>query len=537
MSRAWAWLGGSLALAVVLAGLPAGGASAAVGTDVAIAVSAAPATVSLGDAVTVTATVTNVGSTPVTAPRVSLDTDNGSVLSGSVPGGGCSGTWALECTLPDMAAGSTVVVTASMRPDYQGSATVFADVWLEVEVDENSSNDSRSTLVTVVGVVPVVSLSASTGQVPFGKPVSLTASVSARGLAARDVGLTLYRRTASQPSPVAVGYQWSDAAGVARFTDDPREQAEYFAVSETTDELAPGTSPTVIVRVSVSVTTTVSPVAIPPGGSLSLTARVQPAVPGATVTVQERFGNGPWRTVATPVQGSDGRVTVTLGRRSQVGTYSLRVVRGPDARFAEGSGETTTVVTVTGTGRAATWRPIGGTKSRPAHWGTCSIRYKVNPRNMPAHGMSDLREAMRRVTQVSGIKFRYSGRSRAVPHYAYTGAGVNRFLVAWANNRQSRGLLPPGVGGVGGTSHTSGGRILTGYLAINTAYSNSAPAGFGDGSPHGMVLMHELGHVVGLDHANDVHQVMHPSASLRASVWGAADIKGLRALGRAGGCR
>jgi hypothetical protein len=530
-------LGASLVLAVGLAGVPVSGAVAAVGTDVAVAVSAAPSTVTIGDAVTVTATVTNVGSTSVTTPQVRVDTDNGSVLSGSVPGGSCSAGWALSCTLPNMAAGSSVAVTATVRPDYQGPATFTAEVWLDAEFDENSSNDRASSVVTVVGVVPVVSLSASTGTVTYGKPVSLTASVSARGVAVRDVGLVLYRRTASQPSPVVVDYEWSDAAGVARFTDDPREQAEYFAVSDTTDDLAPGSSPTVIVRVGVSVTTTVSPVAIPPGGRLSLTARVQPAVPGSTVTVQERYGSGPWRTVATPVQGPDGRVTVTLGRRSQVGTYALRVVRGPDARFAEGSGETTTVVTVTGTGKAATWRPMTGTKRRPGHWGTCTIGYKVNRRHMPAHGMSDLREAMRRVTQVSGIKFRYAGRSKAVPHYAYAGAGVNKFLVAWAGYRESKGLLPPGVGGVGGTSWTSGGRILTGYLAINTAYSRTADPGFGDGSPHGMVLMHELGHVVGLDHANDVHQVMHPSASLRASVWGAADIKGLRALGRAGGCR
>ena len=43
--------------------------------------------------------------------------------------------------------------------------------------------------------------------------------------------------------------------------------------------------------------------------------------------------------------------------------------------------------------------------------------------------------------------------------------------------------------------------------------------------------MHELGHVVGLGHSPDQHQVIAPSASLPAAVWSAADLRGLRTLG------
>ena len=85
-------------------------------------------------------------------------------------------------------------------------------------------------------------------------------------------------------------------------------------------------------------------------------------------------------------------------------------------------------------------------------------------------------------------------------------------------------------------------RISTGYVLINADYARTAPAGFGADQPHGNVLMHELGHLVGLDHPEEVPrladdwQVMTQSGGLPASVWGAGDLAGLRRVGRTAGC-
>jgi hypothetical protein len=49
--------------------------------------------------------------------------------------------------------------------------------------------------------------------------------------------------------------------------------------------------------------------------------------------------------------------------------------------------------------------------------------------------------------------------------------------------------------------------------------------------PNGLILMHELGHVVGLNHSPDQHQIMASGAPLKASVWGAADLTGLHKVG------
>ena len=73
-------------------------------------------------------------------------------------------------------------------------------------------------------------------------------------------------------------------------------------------------------------------------------------------------------------------------------------------------------------GAGSAWSPNYGTKQKPMRWNTCRIGYRVNPRMMPGYGMSDLREAMRRVTQVSGIRFRYLGRT----HRSRPSAGPDR---------------------------------------------------------------------------------------------------------------
>ncbi|MGH2640544.1 MAG: matrixin family metalloprotease, partial [Actinomycetota bacterium] len=62
--------------------------------------------------------------------------------------------------------------------------------------------------------------------------------------------------------------------------------------------------------------------------------------------------------------------------------------------------------------------------------------------------------------------------------------------------------------------------------------------GFGHSYAHGSVLLHELGHIMGLDHVKDPDQLMysgrHPSYGLQG--FGAGDLEGLRHLGIDAGC-
>jgi hypothetical protein len=75
-------------------------------------------------------------------------------------------------------------------------------------------------------------------------------------------------------------------------------------------------------------------------------------------------------------------------------------------------------------------------------------------------------------------------------------------------------------------------RWESGSVGLNASASFTLDYG-SDG--WGQVLLHELGHVMGLGHVNDPNQVMYPTTA-NALEYGAGDLAGLYAVGPAQGC-
>jgi hypothetical protein len=181
---------------------------------------------------------------------------------------------------------------------------------------------------------------------------------------------------------------------------------------------------------------------------------------------------------------------------------------------------------------------------RPVRYDPCTpIHYVANVALGPANALADLQEAVRRISAVTGISFVYDGPSAEVPA-AHRGITENpRYpgwppvLIGWANPSDSD-LFTPGAIGEGGSTWygTPGHEVyVTGVIVLDASQNNRLAPGFG-GSSLGAVLMHELGHLVGLDHVTDPSQLMYPTVTEKPAAWGAGDTAGLAMLGRSNGC-
>ncbi|MEV6596165.1 hypothetical protein AB0M36_04775 [Actinoplanes sp. NPDC051346] len=191
-----------------------------------------------------------------------------------------------------------------------------------------------------------------------------------------------------------------------------------------------------------------------------------------------------------------------------------------------------------------------------ARWNPCAaIGYRFNPARAPKGALKDLKGAIRRVSKASGLRFVYRGKTNAVPHAK---AGYNpdypantQLVVAWVTpGKQSEWLPKDGPAGVGGPAWTTGytakgkkvGHIRWAGVVLNTRVT--VKGGFGAGprvgwqGTRGQLLMHELGHAVGLAHPSidDPKQIMYPVMSRKKAVWGAGDRTGLKVVGKSGGC-
>ena len=191
--------------------------------------------------------------------------------------------------------------------------------------------------------------------------------------------------------------------------------------------------------------------------------------------------------------------------------------------------------------------PEGG----PVRWNPCEpITYSVNQDGANFDVRPDLEEALDRVTDATGIRFESVGDTNegflhAWERMRFKGViGKAKLIVIWVDHadylttlrrlgdrRPSIALAKPMAGAYQDRDQYFGGLIMV------DADLASRP-GFESTSSHGLILLHELGHILGLAHVKDPNQVMYsgpdPNPGLRG--YGLGDLAGLRQLGRDAGC-
>ena len=195
------------------------------------------------------------------------------------------------------------------------------------------------------------------------------------------------------------------------------------------------------------------------------------------------------------------------------------------------------------------WAPCVRTASGDV---TQVIRYKVRPAGHPGR-VRLVKRAIARLHDATGLHFRYAGRTSYIPqarvlthrlraHDMETHTGVP-FVVAWARKGTQPGgstLLTGDEAGVGSItwrySLRSDLRISDAAVVMRRGPTSLRP-GFGPGGTVGTLLLHELGHAVGLQHVYDETQVMNPVVGpWSPSRYADGDRRGLARVGAAAGC-
>ncbi|MGZ4465518.1 MAG: hypothetical protein ACXVW0_09185 [Nocardioides sp.] len=272
---------------------------------------------------------------------------------------------------------------------------------------------------------------------------------------------------------------------------------------------------------------------------------------GAKVTVTGQVVGGTDRTVVAELRTAAGwmRLYPTHATTDMTGAYTLRVptdwfYRGairtsvlPTDAFAGASSSTTAAMAVrpayTPQGRATDWTLL----TRGARWNPCQVTtYVVNTAAAPPHALSWVKQAFLRLHQATGLRFAYAGSTTAIP-YRSDGNGSQYgdapITIAWSTERLVSALLGTSIG-YGGNSST-GDAIVQGGVVLDRAAHLTG--GFGKGATWGTLILHELGHVMGLNHAQGAVEVMHSGVTSQSrGRYQAGDLTGLRKLGALGGC-
>ncbi|HET7488196.1 MAG TPA: hypothetical protein VFJ85_09725 [Acidimicrobiales bacterium] len=177
---------------------------------------------------------------------------------------------------------------------------------------------------------------------------------------------------------------------------------------------------------------------------------------------------------------------------------------------------------------------------RPVRWNPCAaIHYVVNPAGGPPNAVALAQAAVDQVSRATGMSFTFEGltdeagdpdRPIVQPRY-----GTNRFaplLIAW--------VAPSSIGGaagLGGFNFVNNGHDPT-QAVTGFAFPSRELTAFGGDAVQTGVLLHELGHAVGLDHANDTPEVMNATGDAGNPITSFidGDLAGLARVGRGAGC-
>lgn len=190
-----------------------------------------------------------------------------------------------------------------------------------------------------------------------------------------------------------------------------------------------------------------------------------------------------------------------------------------------------TFSTVVG-GKAVRWNPCA-----PIHW-----RFRSS--YAPAGGLNVVKAAVARVASLTGTRWVFDGTTTATPASSWlptSTSNIRPVLIGWTDGAHSDLLRrqPAAVLGVTRTAYF--GMTLNGVSVAETkaaviALDRTNRLPLTGAVSWRSVVLHELGHAMGLNHVANPRELMYPVLQRTLTDLQYGDRRGLYYLGRAAGC-
>lgn len=182
----------------------------------------------------------------------------------------------------------------------------------------------------------------------------------------------------------------------------------------------------------------------------------------------------------------------------------------------------------------------------PITWSPCRpIRFVTRPDNTPVGGAALITSAVAEVSAATGLRFEDGGPTTELPSEERKPYQFERYgdrwapvLVAWATGAEIPEFGITAAGKAGGISVNTGSgdaTYVSGVLYLDPASIDQTRSYYGEAAAR-KIIVHELGHLVGLAHVDDPKAVMHPEYVEGNNGLSPGDRAGLAALGR-GACQ